>query len=228
MAKKKVVLFIVEGVNDKTCLEGVLRRIISSNEVAFQITYGDVTTDLGMDKDKIRNKIGTIVKEYKDKYRLAPGHFMQVVHIIDMDGAFISDSMIKKANVEDPLYLDSGIETNNVDYIVNRNRNKREIVERMLTLKTVLKTVPYSVYYFSSNMDHVLHNNANMSREEKDHAADAFDEQYSEDTDGFLKLLCASDFSVKGDYKSSWQFIQTNNRSICRYSNFSVFLDLYR
>ncbi len=38
MARKKIVLFIVEGINDKVCLERVLSKIIDSNEVRFQIT----------------------------------------------------------------------------------------------------------------------------------------------------------------------------------------------
>lgn len=30
MARKKIILFIVEGINDKTCLEGVLEKILDS------------------------------------------------------------------------------------------------------------------------------------------------------------------------------------------------------
>lgn len=86
MARKKIILFIVEGINDKTCLEGVLEKILDSEEVRFQITEGDITTRLGIDEYKIRNEIGKTVKAFKDKYHLKPEHFLEVVHIIDTDG----------------------------------------------------------------------------------------------------------------------------------------------
>lgn len=168
MARKKVVLFIVEGINDKTCLESVLGKIIDSNKVRFQITEGDITSRNGIDEFKIRNEIGKIVKSFKDKYHLNPDHFMEVVHIIDTDGVFIDDKSIIYADVEEPQYFDDGIKTKNVDNIVSRNHRKRAIIERMLKISSVLKSVPYSVFYFSSNMDHVLHGEASVkeSREQ--------------------------------------------------------------
>ncbi len=90
---------------------------------------------------------------------------MEVVHIIDTDGAFIDDGAVRYADTEDPQYFDDGIETKNVAGIISRNRRKSAIIERMLEIKNLMsKTIPYSVYYFSSNMDHVFHGNANMSR----------------------------------------------------------------
>lgn len=52
MARKKIILFIVEGINDKTCLEGVLEKILDSEEVRFQITEGDITTRLALTSTK--------------------------------------------------------------------------------------------------------------------------------------------------------------------------------
>lgn len=228
MARKKVVLFIVEGINDKTCLEGVLSKIIDSNEVRFQITEGDITSRNGIDEFKIRNEIGGIVKSFKDKYHLNPDHFMEVVHIIDTDGAFIDDKYIKYANVETTQYFDDGIKTKNVDKIVSRNQQKRAIVERMLKIPCVLKSIPYSVFYFSSNMDHVLHGEANMSQNEKDNYADEFDDRYADDPDGFLQLMCESAFAVNGTYQESWEYIKEGNNYVCQHSNFSVYLERYR
>ena len=228
MARKKVVLFIVEGINDKTCLEGVLSKIIDSNEVRFQITEGDITSQNGIDEFKIRNEIGKIVKSFKDKYHLNPEHFMEVVHIIDTDGAFIDDKSIIYADVESPQYYDDGIKTKNVDDIISRNHRKRAIIERMLKISSVLKSVPYSVFYFSSNMDHVLHGKANMEQKEKDNYADAFDDRFADDPSGFLKLMCESAFTVNGTYQESWEYIKVGNNSVCQHSNFSVYLDRYR
>lgn len=228
MARKKVVLFIVEGINDKTCLESVLGKIIDSNEVRFQITEGDITSQNGIDEFKIRNEIGKIVKSFKDKYHLSPEHFMEVVHIIDTDGAFIDDKSIIYADVEEPQYFDDGIKTKNIDNIVSRNHRKRAIIERMLKISSVLKSVPYSVFYFSSNMDHVLHGKANMDQNEKNDYADAFDDRFADDPDGFLELMCESAFAVNGTYEESWEYIKAGNNSVCQHSNFSVYLERYR
>ena len=227
MARKKVVLFIVEGINDKTCLESVLSKIIDSNEVRFQITEGDITSKDNIDEFKIRNEIGKIVKSFKDKYRLNPEHFMEVVHIIDTDGAFIEDKSVIYADVEEPQYFDDGIRTKNVDNIVNRNHRKKAIIERMLKISSVLKSIPYSVFYFSSNMDHVLHGKANLAQKEKNEYANTFDDRFADDPDGFMELMCKSPFAVNGTYEESWKYIKEGNNSVCQHSNFCVYLKRY-
>lgn len=227
MARKKIVLFIVEGINDKTCLEGVLEKIVESSEVRFQITEGDITTRSGMDEFKIRNEIGKIVKAFKDKYHLKPEHFMEVIHIIDTDGLYLREDSIYYADVVKNVYEDDGIYTKDVEGTLERNLRKSAIVERMLTIPKVLKSIPYSVYYFSSNMDHVLHNNANLSNEEKDDWANAFDEEYSDKPEEFLRLMNEGSFAVKGTYEETWNFIKIDKNSVQRYSNFCVYLSLY-
>ena len=44
MAKKKIILFIVEGPSDETSLSTVLSRIFSSSSVKFQVIHGDILT----------------------------------------------------------------------------------------------------------------------------------------------------------------------------------------
>ncbi|MDE7020226.1 MAG: hypothetical protein K2P23_04895 [Lachnospiraceae bacterium] len=227
MARKKIILFIVEGINDKTCLEGVLEKILDSEEVRFQITEGDITTRLGIDEHKIRNEIGKTVKAFKDKYHLKPEHFLEVVHIIDTDGLFLQEDSVHYADVEDPLYMDDGIYTGKVEEMIERNKRKSAVVERMLELPAVLKTISYSVYYFSSNMDHVLHNQANLSKEEKHDLADSFDEEYADKPEEFIRLMRESVFTVKGTYEETWNFIRLDKNSVRRYSNFGVYLAPY-
>ncbi len=217
----------MEGINDKTCLEGVLENVVESEEVRFQMTDGDITTRSDIDEFKIRNEIGKIVKAFKDKYHLKPDHFMEVIHIIDTDGLYLKEDCIHQADVEKTLYMDDGIYTKNVDGIIERNKKKTAVVERMLEITKVLKSIPYSVYYFSSNMDHVLHNNANLSNQEKDDLADAFDREYADKPEGFVRLMRNSSFAVQGTYEETWDFIRIDNNSVQRYSNFGVYLAPY-
>lgn len=222
---KKVILFIVEGINDQTCLGGALEHLLDSNEVRFQMTHGDITTRNEINEVNIKKEIGLIVKQFKDKYHLRPEHFMEVVHIIDTDGAFIPENCIFEEDLDKVEYRDSGIYTDKVQNLIERNRKKSAIIERMLDVPKVLKTIPYSVYYFSSNMDHVLHGEANLSEREKNKFADEFDIKYSENSDGFKKLMMESDFSVKGTYDETWSFIKMQNHSVCRHSNFGIYLE---
>ena len=220
MARKKIVLFIVEGINDKTCLESVLEKIIESDEVRFQVTNGDITSRFDIDEYKIKNEVGKVVKAFKDKYHLETGNFMEVVHIIDTDGLFLKEDFIKYADTEKTLYMEDGIYTDNVEGIAERNKKKSAVVERMTELGSVLKAIPYSVYYFSSNMDHVLHNDANLQKEEKEHLADICDEKYADEPEKFIRFLSDSPFSVKGTYEETWDFIKMGKNSVQRYSNF--------
>ena len=76
-------------------------------------------------------------------------------------------------------------------------------------------------------MDHVLHNNANLSNQEKDDLADAFDEEYSDKPEEFVKLMRNSSFAVQGTYEETWDFIKMDKNSVQRYSNFGVYLAPY-
>lgn len=231
MTKKKVILFIVEGINDKTCLEGVLQELLDSGDVLFQLTGGDALADFKYPKSMTpKNIVGQIVKEFKDENHLTPADFLEVVHIVDMDGVYLDDSVIHEdTSAVDPIYKDDGIYTYNVDGIKLRNKIKRQRLDGILDIKKVLSnSVPYSVYYFSSNMDHVLHNNANLSKEEKDDKADEFDLKYCEDPDAFLDFIKNQSFAIKGDYKKSWEFIKADMNSVRRYSNFALYLDKSR
>ena len=98
------------------------------------------------------------------------------------------------------------------------------MVERMLELHMVLKTIPYSVYYFSSNMDHVRYNQANLTPKEKDDLADLFDEEYADKPEEFVRFMRESSFTVRGTYEDTWDFIRLDKNSVKRYSNFGVYL----
>mgnify|MGYP006939718633 CR=1 FL=1 len=41
---------------------------------------------------------------------------------------------------------------------------------------------------------------------------------------GFLNYMCNSPFSIHGDFKKSWEFIEENMHSIQRYTNLPICL----
>lgn len=76
MKTKKVILFIVEGVTDKTSLGGIIDKLVSSNLVRFYITGGDITCDRFSNSSNAITKVNDYVKAFlarelgiKKKYR---------------------------------------------------------------------------------------------------------------------------------------------------------------
>lgn len=76
VARKKIVLVIVEGPSDDSALGVILNRLFDKNTVHVEIVYGDITTDRSISPKE--NDAYAFAKKYKD----------------DLDGflEFISDS----------------------------------------------------------------------------------------------------------------------------------------
>ena len=119
------------------------------------------------------------------------------------------------------IYEDDGIHAANAEAIKDRNKTKRDNLYRLRTQRAVWG-VPYRVYYMSCNLDHVLYNKRNSTDEEKENDAYAFAKQYKGDRDGFVKFISESSFSVMGDFKESWKFIEKDMNSIERYTNLCI------
>ncbi len=224
MESKKIVLFIVEGINDKTSLALCMNQVLEGKSVHFQITNGDLTTEYSSNSGNISAKIGNIVKEFSGRI-FKPKDFLHVVHIIDMDGAYIPDVNIIEGKENKNQYSDEAIVTSKVNMTIDRNKHKREILNKIINLNKVWKTIPYSVYYFSCNMDHVLHNEQNLNRSDKSHYATKFETDFLNMPEKFIHFFNSNEFAVKGSYKESWNFIMEGNNSLKRYSNFSIYLD---
>ena len=77
----------------------------------------------------------------------------------------------------------------------------------------------------SCNLDHVLYDKRNSTDEEKENDAYAFAKKYKNDVVSFMNYMCGSAFSVKGDFKDSWEFIEKDMRSIERYTNLPICLE---
>lgn len=86
-------------------------------------------------------------------------------------------------------------------------------------MKTIWRNIPYSVYFMSCNLDHVLYDVLNISQDEKEKRSHAFAKMYKGKFDDFFEYISKSDFSVKGKYKETWNFIQQGLNSLNRHSN---------
>ena len=223
MARKKIVLVIVEGPSDDSALGVILNRLFDKNKVHIEIMYGDITTDMNIDPIDIAKALGEVVKRYADSMHFKQLHFQQVIHLIDMDGAYTPDDrVVENPDAEKPVYSLTNIQTAKRDLLLRRNKHKQSKIERICGMQKVWGSIPYRAYYMSSNLDHVLYGKLNSSDEDKENDAYAFAKNYKDDIDGFLKFISDSDFSRMEGYKESWAFIKKGCHSLERYTNLGI------
>lgn len=223
MPRRKILFVIVEGPSDEEALGVLLTRIYNNQEVYVYTMHCDITTESTVNSGNIVAKIGNIIKGYAGKI-FRPSDFSQIIHIIDTDGAFIPDDFIVQDNsATRPLYSITEIRTNWKAGIVQRNRCKRENVNRLISTSKIWN-VPYQIYYMSCNLDHVLYGKLNCTDIEKENNAFVFAKKYRDDIPGFLNYISESEFSVVSDYNQSWQYIREGLHSLERHTNLGLCL----
>ena len=221
---KKVILFIVEGITDKTALGAVLDAILSNEKIHFAITEGDITTKDDVNASNVIRRINEIVKFTQERYHFKASDLLEVVHLIDTDGAFIpDDAVIDNPDATHIQYTLQNIQTNDVEKIIERNQKKLSLV-KLLRSKTEINKKPYKMFYFSRNQEHILHNEAReLTASEKNALADQFDDMYGDAPEAFLEFIKSRDFAVPGDYAKTWNFIEDGTHSLERWSNFHLY-----
>ena len=226
MASKRVVMIIVEGPTDDEALGLLFTRFFDQNQVYIQIVHGDITSSRHVNAQNIQNKITDFVKENAKKYAFKQSDIQEVIQITDTDGAFIPDSQVVFDNGRKrPFYTTSQILCAHPDRMIQRNHQKSQNLRRLSALTKIWRQIPYHIFYMSSNLDHVLYNKLNSTNEEKEDNAFYFAKKYKERLEDFIIFMTESDFSVCGDYKASWAFIQEGNRSLERHSNLGILLE---
>ena len=223
---KKVILFIVEGITDKTALGTVLDTILSNEKIHFAITEGDITTKDDVNASNVIRRINEIVKFTQERYHFKASDLLEIVHLIDTDGAFIPDTaVINNAEAMHIQYTLQNIQTDDIEKIVERNQKKLGLV-KLLRSKTEINKKPYKMFYFSRNQEHVLHNEAReLTTSEKNTLADQFDDLYGDAPEAFLEFIKSKDFAVPGDYAETWTFIENGTHSLERWSNFHLYFE---
>lgn len=222
LSRKKILFVIVEGPSDETALGVLFNRLFDRNSVYVHIWHGDVTSDMKSAPSNIVSKVGNAVKSYANSHHYGKKDFSEIIHIIDTDGVFIpEDHVIEDLSLTGHLYSEASILTPYRERILERNRLKKSNIERLLSCKAIW-SIPYSLYYMSSNLEHVLYDVLNCTDEEKENYAYQFAKKYQNDIVGFLHYIAESDFSVMDGYKESWMFIQQKLHSLERHTNLGL------
>lgn len=222
---RKIILFLVEGASDCTSLE-FIENINEDETIKFQITSGDITSKLNITPQNCIIELNSHLNNFIKKNKLKKTDIVKIIHILDTDGAYIpDDKIVEKTDIKNFLYSTEGIIANSKRNVEIRNKNKREILEKLLKT-SMINSISYKIYYMSCNLEHVLHNKLeNLTDDEKKELANQFADKFYEKEYEFVKFINNSDFKVLGNYEDTWDFIKKDLNSVNRYSNFWLFFD---
>ncbi len=233
MDESKVLLFIVEGPSDEASLAPALEQIVTDSKVKFKVMRADLTSDYDSTVDNIERRIKELgVKRFlTDNPQFSSNDICGIVHIVDLDGAFIDDNLVIQDDVEDVQYYDDKIVCKNREKFL-RGKNNKEA--NLLHLSSILKIsipfgviVPYSIFYMSCNLDHVLHNKRNSTKQQKQADSLVFADNY-DDPEKFEAFFNGSDIKISGTYQETWEHIQIELNSLKRGSNFWICIEEHK
>lgn len=222
---RRVVIVIVEGSSDRDALSDSLNALADPNHVHFQVMQGDFTSSYGTSRQNIKAELGKRIAVEMNRYRFSDKDIMQIVHLMDTDGAFIPESRITYSSGKRQYDL-SGIKDPDVARAIKDNRFKAENMNKLASMPEI-KKIPYRCFYFSRNLEHVLHGIiGEISAERKEDLAEVFATRFENKPDAFRAFFEKSDFRVKGCYNETWAYIREGTHSLERHSNFHLIFEL--
>ena len=220
--RKKAMIFILEGPSDDTSLTGSLKYIFASSRIEPLIMHGDITSDRNVTNRNIIKKLHEEIKAFCNKNFLTKGNILRIVHIIDTDGAFIPDELIQEdTDCRQIVYSENSIRCISKKNLIRRNHIKQQNLQKLLDTHNI-GGLSYSVYYMSSNLEHVLHNRINLTDEEKEELSYDFAEICAEQPEYFIQLMTSQTVFIDGSYRESWDFIKSGKHSLERHSNLAL------
>lgn len=173
MTESKILLFIVEGLSDEISLAPALEKIITSSTVKFKIMRTDITSDFKSTVKNIENRIKShgVMRFLQENPQFTVNDICGIIHIVDLDGAFVPDDVIVEGNTKDVQYFDNSIICKNRSLFIKSKNNKKDNLTHLSNISEISiskkTTIPYSIFYMSCNLDHVLHNKRNSTKTEK-------------------------------------------------------------
>lgn len=224
MARKKIVFVIVEGPSDMVALGAILSKLFNNDKVHVEVMHCDITSRSGINPSNIITSISSFVRQYASNNHFQSMHFKYIIHIVDTDGAFCSDNyIVEDHSVNGLIYSETEIKTPNKELTISRNVQKTQNLLKISRTNSIWR-IPYNVYYMSCNIEHVLFNLLNCSDDEKENLSYVFAKKYKDNIPGFIEFISNPLIAIDNEYIESWKFIQNENNSLKRYTNFNICL----
>jgi len=227
---KKVILFIVEGITEEISFALILNKLSTQKNlmgeiINFNIVNGDVTSNNSKKfQQNIKAEIGKIIKSYLIKNHINKNDIKLIVHLTDMDGAYINaENVISDSNNCNIHYDEKNIYTANPQKIIERNSFKSSNLNELSRTSKIMG-IDYKIYYFSCNLEHVLHGIQNADESNKSKLANEFENKYKDDLKGFVEFFKSIAEDCEHDYDNTWNFIKENCNSLKRHCNFYLYV----
>ena len=171
----------------------------------------------------LNDEIFNLINAYLKDQKLKVSDVWQIVHIFDMDGAYIPDDNIIEGSSSKFVYSTTNISCNNIEKVKERNSKKRTIMDYLLKVSTI-RNIPYKCYYLSSNLEHALYDKLNLSEEEKRDYADNFYDMFLDKEILFVEFLNKVVVNgVPDSFPSSWRYIKEERHSLERHTNLNLY-----
>ena len=249
MAKKpgrKIILFLVEGKSEREALENAISELYNPAATVFFLVRSEIATDengnhiiadrggdvtaIG-DPTNIEKTIYTmLLKSFFDKQKLLPKDVSEIIQITDLDGAYVPENSIKEdKGLPKIRYEENRILCKDIEQIIERNERKKKNLD-YLTSKTAIKvgkrSISYRIYYFSSNLDHFLHHEANLDPLAKVKKAEDYSGRFLDTPEEFARTIINDPGAVtEKSYEESWDYIKTGTNSLRRHTNLNILLE---
>jgi hypothetical protein len=154
----------------------------------------------------------------------------QIIQITDLDGAYVPKKNISEiSGLAKIKYEETRIRCKNKEQIILRNSRKKknlDYLSSLTELKVEKQSMPYRIYYFSSNLDHFLHNDANLEPSKKVEKAEEYSGRFLDTPEEFARTIINDPGAVtEKSYEGSWEYIKTGTNSLKRHTNLNILLD---
>ena len=222
MPSKKVILFIVEGPTEETSLSRILKKLSEDKKVYFHLVNTDITSDISSNTTNILKKINDEIRKSISKKYFKKSDIIEIIHVVDLDGTYIDSQNVIYHSGEKIQYFSNCIKTRNVQAIINRNSCKAQILNKLSSTR-IINGIPYRIFFFSTNLEHVLHNVQNATREEKNKLAQQFEDRFYDKPIDFVEFISNEEFAINKKYEETWEFIKQESNSLKRYTNFNLY-----
>lgn len=224
---------------DSIGIEGLIVKFakLSKNSDGEEISGGDPTSDIDIYPGNIEQSISDRIDRVTEEgIYIYPQEVVKIIQIVDTDGAYIDNQRIVERDTtskkENRSYFEDRIETNDkfaTERNLQRKRENLDFLSSKRTFKLKSRTVEYSIYFFSSNLEHFMYGEQNMESCRKVGAAKDFSLSCMDDLEVFLNKMRFGEFLLKElTYDESWNYIKERGlRSLSRVSNINhLFSDL--
>ncbi len=207
MSKKRC-LFLVEGPTDRQRFS-ILQKLFDKNDLVIVPFQTDVLTNKSYSSRYESHIRAALSKEKVFDLK----DFDEIVQIIDTDGCFLPDSLIKVDHDTTSIkYTHNTITCSDLDALIQQRENKRNNIKALLEKKTI------KLYYVSTNAEHAFDGLQNPSNKQKRELALKMYSTYSKNLGALIEKIQSITPDVK-TFEESWSFIMSDKNSLLSYSN---------